>query len=120
MKLISCMSEFLDEMDGQTREFLEYAKNNPNRLIPVYPQNCNTPKEAEEEAREMVQRLRSITLVGVKANPVFKICHVERESIWCEFSINSQFVEILRGELFYAKEPRLATIQESLRLIAKV
>lgn len=101
MEIINSVDELLDEMDEQTKGYLQYAMENPNSLIPAYPENCNTPQEAEEEARISVKRLRDITVAGVKPMPVFVVCHVERDNIWCEFSIKPQFVAILKGEMFH-------------------
>lgn len=95
-KKIESINELLDDVGKDTRVFLEFAINYPDRLIPVFPNNQTAPEEAEKEARNMVKELRDIEVDKQKAVPVFQCCHVERERIWCEFSLNPAFVEILR------------------------
>lgn len=95
MKIIDTMDDLLQDMTPFTQRCLTFACTHPDKLIPVYPEMQNTPKEAEEEARRLVEQLRNIVLDGECAMPAFHICHVERNQIWCEFSLNHDFVQLL-------------------------
>ncbi|MFI3254425.1 MAG: hypothetical protein R3Y63_08850 [Eubacteriales bacterium] len=79
-----------------TRSFLQYAMSNPNENIPVYPKSKTLP-EAEIECRALVSELRDLEIDGVQAYPVFQICHVERDKIWCDFTLNPDLIGILLG-----------------------
>lgn len=96
MKLIRAIEDIFKDIDEDCREFLEFAIKNPDALIPVYPKNDTTPSEAEAEARAKVGGLRNVYLDNIGAMPVFHICHIEREGIWVEFSLNPKFVRLLK------------------------
>lgn len=95
---IETLGELATGCTPYTLRCLEFARDRPEKRIPVFPDAQGSPEEAEKEARALVAELREIKLDGENACPVFHVCHVERDKIWLEFSLNPDFVEIL-GDL---------------------
>lgn len=96
MKVLNNIGELFGDIDRYSGRCLEFAMKYPDKKIPVYPCNKNSPEAAEMEARKIVENLRYIVLDGECAMPVFHICHVERDRIWCDFTLNPDFVRVLR------------------------